>query len=118
MREYQLSIYLCFATLNAIAFMPTPEEISKVAAKVTTNTKAEVTATPAPAIKTEAVPQPKAESKPTSSPAIATPRYPTEFYRKAGIPYCSTCGESYRTNTDGTPLCPVAKPAKECPRLQ
>jgi len=45
------------------------------------------------------------------------PIFATSFYKRLGIPTCSSCGESYRTDTYGQPMCPVGKQSTECPRL-
>ena len=42
------------------------------------------------------------------------PTYTTAFYQSNGIPTCNTCGEKYRTDRHGLPLCPVD--AVDCPR--
>ncbi|MBD2005622.1 MULTISPECIES: hypothetical protein [Cyanophyceae] len=40
--------------------------------------------------------------------------FATGFYRAAGIPFCSSCGEKRRTNESGV-FCPSNKP--DCPML-
>lgn len=40
--------------------------------------------------------------------------YTTAFYQDNGIPTCNVCGEKYRTDRHGLPLCPVD--AVDCPR--
>ena len=47
-------------------------------------------------------------------PLPPAPTYTTAFYQNNGIPICSKCGEKYRTDRHGLPLCPVD--AVDCPR--
>ena len=47
-------------------------------------------------------------------PLPPAPTYTTAFYQNNGIPICSNCGEKYRTDRHGLPLCPVD--AVDCPR--
>lgn len=44
----------------------------------------------------------------------APPIYPSSWYAANGIPTCPACGEKYRTDRSGLPLCPVG--AVNCPR--
>jgi hypothetical protein len=38
-----------------------------------------------------------------------------EIYKQMGIPYCDRCGEKFRSDGEGNPMCPVS--AADCPRL-
>lgn len=52
-----------------------------------------------------------------SSPSVTpAPSYSTAFYQANNIPTCPNCGEKYRTDRSGLPLCPVD--AVDCPRLK
>lgn len=58
------------------------------------------------------------EEKPVNcelpSPKESACRYPTEFYKTSGIPFCEACGEKLRNRLDGSPICPEKR--KDCPR--
>lgn len=43
------------------------------------------------------------KKQPTAQSSV----FPTEFYRSAGIAFCSVCGEALRTNLDNEPICPI-----------
>ena len=60
---------------------------------------------------------PVKEEKPKVQEAKPETAFATSFYQQVGIPHCSVCGESYRTDSYGQPMCPVKKQAPECPRL-
>lgn len=45
-------------------------------------------------------------------------RYNTACYQARGVPYCSVCGEKYRSGDNGSPLCPEGFSVEYCPRLQ
>jgi hypothetical protein len=38
-----------------------------------------------------------------------------EIYKNMDIPYCEKCGEKFRSDGEGNPMCPVV--ATDCPRL-
>ena len=40
-------------------------------------------------------------------------KYPTEWYRASGIPYCEVCGEKFLNDSRG-PICPESR--SNCPR--
>jgi len=67
----------------------------------------------------EEVPAVVAESLPQPSVTVPEVRgsYPTEWYRKSGIPFCNTCGERYLTDLHGNPMCPENFEPQFCPRL-
>lgn len=39
--------------------------------------------------------------------------YPTDFYKAAGIPFCSECGDKRRTRSDGSAICSIS--STQCP---
>lgn len=48
-------------------------------------------------------------------PKEAVSKYPTDFYKGAGIPYCEQCGAAYQNRINGDPVCPEGR--SDCKRV-
>jgi hypothetical protein len=61
-------------------------------------------------------PEPESVQTDTEIAVLVEPsknKYPTEWYRASGIPYCEVCGEKYLNDSRG-PICPESR--SNCPR--
>lgn len=61
----------------------------------------------------ESKPVESVESEP-AKPEIKG-KYATEYFKKNGLPYCTTCGAQFQTDANNLPVCP--ENLRECPRL-